>query len=61
MTERERRRELPTWLLMVRTLVIGLAILALAQGLLVRVFAIPSSSMMEALNPRDRVVVNLRA
>ena len=54
-------RELPTWLLMVRTLLIGFAILALVQGLLVRVFAIPSSSMMETLNPRDRVVVNLRA
>lgn len=61
MAERERQRELPTWLLMVRTLVIGLASLALAQGLLVRVFAIPSSSMMETLNPRDRVVVNLCA
>ena len=61
MAESKRRRELPTWLLMVRTLVIGLAILALVQGLLVRVFAIPSSSMMETLNPRDRVVVNLRA
>ena len=40
---------------------IGFAILALVQGLLVRVFAIPSSSMMETLNPRDRVIVNLRA
>ena len=29
MAESKRRRELPTWLLMVRTLVIGLAILAI--------------------------------
>lgn len=46
---------------MLRTLAIGFVILALVQGLLVRVFAIPSSSMMETLNPRDRVIVNLRA
>lgn len=61
MAERAPRRQLPTWLLLIRTLVIGFAILALVQGLLVRVFAIPSSSMMETLNPRDRVIVNLRA
>ncbi len=61
MADRSRRRESPAWFLVLRNLVIGFAILALVQGLLVRVFAIPSSSMMETLNPRDRVIVNLRA
>ena len=47
------------WVL--RTLVIGFAILALVQSFLFRLFAIPSSSMQNTLQPRDRVVVDLLA
>lgn len=61
MAEPKQRREWPTWALVVRSLVIGFAVLALVQGFLFRLFAIPSSSMQNTLQPRDRVVVDLRA
>lgn len=61
MSEPRQRREWPLWLQVVRNLVIGFAILALVQGFLFRLFAIPSSSMQNTLQPRDRVVVDLLA
>lgn len=61
MAARSRRSELPTWLLLLRNLAVAFALVALVQGLLFRVFAIPTGSMQNTLNPRDRVVVNLRA
>ena len=61
MAESRQRREWPVWLQVLRTLVIGFAILALVQSFLFRLFAIPSSSMQNTLQPRDRVVVDVRA
>lgn len=53
------RRPAPTWLVLVGYLMLGLLVVSLLQGLrIVRVYNVPSGSMLQTLGVGDRILVS---
>lgn len=57
-TSGDERRHLPLWLLTLVNVVVAVAVVALVQMFLVKVYSVPSGSMEATLNVGDRILVN---
>ncbi|GER22666.1 hypothetical protein NCCP1664_11630 [Zafaria cholistanensis] len=57
-TSAGERRRLPLWLATLVNVVVAVAVVALVQMFLVKVYSVPSGSMETTLNVGDRILVN---
>lgn len=57
-TSGDERKRWPLWLVTLLNVVVALAVVALVQAFLVKVYSVPSGSMENTLNAGDRILVN---